>query len=787
MNSSQPSHPPSTPNSRSRVPDVDLSSLANAGDDSSAAPFEWSDFLDFNFDEQLFLSLEDSSRSQQEAIPELPPPPLQAAGDVVDSSSDRVRKRDPRLVCSNFLAGRVPCACPELDAKMEEEAEKEQGGPWKKRVRVGRGSKARCQVPECEADISELKGYHRRHRVCLQCANAKEVIAASKRSCRRKLERHNNRRRRKAVDSRGCADKEPQLDLQGEDVSSDGEDGKGNISFSTHNAEGDGSQGPEDGNRSNSYSTPDCQIIQSDSAATFTASGETQFDGGKDDSNYDIPPIFDNKSAYSSACPTGRISFKLYDWNPAEFPRRLRLQIFQWLANMPVELEGYIRPGCIILTAYISMPVSKWMKLLDDPATYVQDFLSPGRVLSRKGTKLVYLNNMILRVLRDGTSVIKGKVAKRAPKLHYVYPSVFEAGKPLEFIVSGSNIYQPNFRSLVSFAGKYLDHTYYVAFPHDRHDGGASSASYDHQLCRILVPHTEADIHGPAFIEVENEFGLSNFIPIIIGDGELCSEMKLMQQKHDVSCGNDLHSESDDSLHGTCPSSSRQSAFSDFLLDVAWLLKQPIAEKLQHAVTSSQIKRITCLLNYLIRNQSVYVLGRILDSIAAIVDDVAKNNSIEISDADRRFLHEHVAQAQDFLSQNLRIKKNRSSWHKIKPLPKGNLLSHALPRSDTVSIVPNEVQDVRIRAEGTECSTSALEETIPLLNGEVAMDVVDTKQQWRKSCNPVMTNHIIKPRPSILIMAAFAICFAVCTVLLHPSPVHKIAVSIRRCMFDDTL
>ncbi|KAF9611227.1 hypothetical protein IFM89_027777 [Coptis chinensis] len=53
---------------------------------------------------------------------------------------------------------------------------------------------------------------------------------------------------------------------------------------------------------------------------------------------------------------TGRISFKLYDWNPAEFPRRLRHQIFQWLSSMPVELEGYIRPGCIILTLFIAMP-----------------------------------------------------------------------------------------------------------------------------------------------------------------------------------------------------------------------------------------------------------------------------------------------------------------------------------------------------------------------------------------------------------------------------------------------
>lgn len=40
------------------------------------------------------------------------------------------------------------------------------------------------------------------------------------------------------------------------------------------------------------------------------------------------------------------------------------LQIFQWLASMPVELEGYIRPGCIILTVFIAMPKFMWMKVM---------------------------------------------------------------------------------------------------------------------------------------------------------------------------------------------------------------------------------------------------------------------------------------------------------------------------------------------------------------------------------------------------------------------------------------
>ena len=41
----------------------------------------------------------------------------------------------------------------------------------------------------------------------------------------------------------------------------------------------------------------------------------------------------------------------------------MHLQIFQWLASMPVELEGYIRPGCTILTIFIAMPNIMWINV----------------------------------------------------------------------------------------------------------------------------------------------------------------------------------------------------------------------------------------------------------------------------------------------------------------------------------------------------------------------------------------------------------------------------------------
>lgn len=143
--------------------------------------WDWGDLLDFSVDDDLVIPWDSGQTNQPTVVsPELEQP--------AEESPDpgRVRKRDPRLTCSNFLAGRIPCACPEMDAKMME-LEEEEAGHGKKRARTVRAQLgvARCQVPACGADIRELKGYHRRHRVCLRCANATTVIldGETKRYC----------------------------------------------------------------------------------------------------------------------------------------------------------------------------------------------------------------------------------------------------------------------------------------------------------------------------------------------------------------------------------------------------------------------------------------------------------------------------------------------------------------------------------------------------------------------------------------------------------------------------
>lgn len=165
---------------RPRIPEMEVHpAMVTEADPSASALWDWSDLLDFTTDDHFNLPL-DPDQLELNPLPEPQPE------HPVVNNLDRVRKRDPRLTCSNFLAGLIPCACPELDEMLEEQ---EAGLPGKKRartVRAGHGQgKARCQVPACEADISELKGYHKRHRVCLRCANASTVLldGESKRYC----------------------------------------------------------------------------------------------------------------------------------------------------------------------------------------------------------------------------------------------------------------------------------------------------------------------------------------------------------------------------------------------------------------------------------------------------------------------------------------------------------------------------------------------------------------------------------------------------------------------------
>ncbi|KAJ0052366.1 hypothetical protein Pint_02295 [Pistacia integerrima] len=114
----------------------------------------------------------------------------------------------------------------------------------------GGGSGRNCQVEKCTADLSDAKQYHRRHKVCEVHAKAQVVLLAgirqrfcqqcsrfhelsefdeSKRSCRRRLAGHNERRRKNAADSNGEGSSRKGIGTQLKDMVCGQVDEKGRI------------------------------------------------------------------------------------------------------------------------------------------------------------------------------------------------------------------------------------------------------------------------------------------------------------------------------------------------------------------------------------------------------------------------------------------------------------------------------------------------------------------------------------------------------------------------------
>lgn len=97
---------------------------------------------------------------------------------------------------------------------------------------------------------------------------------------------------------------------------------------------------------------------------------------------------------------------------------------------------------------------------------------------------------------------------------------------------------------------------------------------------------------------------------------------------------------------------SRQAQFSEFVLEVAWLLKKPALEQ---KLTPHHIQRFNYLLNFLIENDSSVVLGRVFSYIKDVVDD----NLIDgVADSDKKLLRKNMDMARNILDQTFQNNRN---------------------------------------------------------------------------------------------------------------------------------
>lgn len=216
---------------------------------------------------------------------------------------------------------------------------------------------------------------------------------------------------------------------------------------------------------------------------------------------------------------TGRILFKLFDKDPSHLPGSLRTQVYNWLAQSPSEMEGYIRPGCVALSIYLSMPSSSWDQLEGNFLQYINSLLQDsGTDFWGTGRFLVHTEKQIASHKDGKVYLFKSLKAWSSPQLISIAPLAVVAGKETSLLLRGRNLRAP---------GTKIYCTHADGFTLEATESVDQESTYDEiSTCSFKVSAPTA--LGRCFIEVENGLRGTSF-PIIIVDATLCQELRLLE------------------------------------------------------------------------------------------------------------------------------------------------------------------------------------------------------------------------------------------------------------------
>ncbi|KAJ7527214.1 hypothetical protein O6H91_16G042900 [Diphasiastrum complanatum] len=333
---------------------------------------------------------------------------------------------------------------------------------------------------------------------------------------------------------------------------------------------------------------------------------------------------------------TGRISFKLFDRNPRDFPQLLRTQILEWLAQVPSEMESYIRPGCVILTIYLSMSVKMWEELCQNLHSSLKrllnisnsDFWCTGRILVQAEHELAYIV--------DGEVHKLGPVRPTTAKILSVRPLAAVAGQPTKLILRGCNFTAPGLRILGAYQGKYASQG--SAWVKEEGQGFDKTNSktvmieagnaYEEKYVSFIGGPCNAI--GRCFIEVEDEGVGGGFVPLIVADDKVCSELHTLEDEiQRVSSGaiamameNGISPEEVSNFVNAARSAIETEA-TYFLHDLGWVFQKAfwktnelVGEK--HAGFQLPAATMKRLLKYAVEHDWCAVIHRLLDILFSV-------------------------------------------------------------------------------------------------------------------------------------------------------------------------
>ncbi|XVE94349.1 hypothetical protein REPUB_Repub02eG0001500 [Reevesia pubescens] len=262
---------------------------------------------------------------------------------------------------------------------------------------------------------------------------------------------------------------------------------------------------------------------------------------------------------------TGRIIFKLFDKDPSHLPRTLRTQIYNWLSSSPSEMESYIRPGCVVLSVYVSMSSVAWEQLEGNLLQHVNcllqdsvsDFWRKGRFLVHTGQQLASHKDGKIRLCKSWRSW-------SSPELISVSPLAIVGGQETSLLVRGRNLTNPGTEIRCAYMGGYSSMQI---------SGSAfQGTTYDEvNMGGFKIQVSSPSALGRCFIEVENGFK-GNSLPIIIADTTICKELRLLESEFAVEAkASDIISE--EHAYDCCRPRSRKEVL-HFLNELGWLFQR---------------------------------------------------------------------------------------------------------------------------------------------------------------------------------------------------------------------
>ncbi|XP_010477355.1 PREDICTED: squamosa promoter-binding-like protein 14 isoform X1 [Camelina sativa] len=260
---------------------------------------------------------------------------------------------------------------------------------------------------------------------------------------------------------------------------------------------------------------------------------------------------------------TGKIVFKLLDKDPSQLPGTLRSEIYNWLSNIPSEMESYIRPGCVVLSVYIAMSPAAWEQLernllqrlgvlLQNPQS---DFWRNVRFIVNTGRQLASHKNGRVRCSKSWRTW-------NSPELISVSPVAVVAGAETSLVVRGRSLTNNGISIRCTHMGSYMSMEVTGA--------ACRQAVFDElNVNSFKVQNAQPGFLGRCFIEVENGFRGDSF-PLIIANASICKELNRLEEE--------FHPKSQDTSEEQAQSTDRRPTSREevlcFLNELGWLFQK---------------------------------------------------------------------------------------------------------------------------------------------------------------------------------------------------------------------